>query len=62
MLCVCACAVTTLCPALGAAVRTSACVAGKPTAASYTWNFHPEANQTLAELLGQARGWRGLVH
>jgi hypothetical protein len=42
----CACAFAMSVPAAFAAAPCE-CVAGTPTAASYTWNFHQEANQLI---------------
>jgi hypothetical protein len=37
------------------AVTVHGCAAGQPTAASYTWNFHQEANNIFAEIQSDAR-------
>ncbi len=55
----CACALLMAAPAAFAAERCE-CVAGKPSAASYTWNFQREANQLIQRIQDQAS--RAAVH
>lgn len=43
-----------LVPAMAPAATSAKCVAGKPTAASYTWNFSAEAQQLLEGLRADA--------
>lgn len=48
----CICAITVIVPAACAATRE--CVAGKPTAASYTWNFRKEADGIFQDIQSDA--------
>lgn len=41
-------------PAASAAVHVKQCVAGKPTAASYTWNFQKEADNIFGAIQSDA--------
>ena len=48
----CICAITAIVPAACAATRE--CVAGRPTAASYTWNFRQEADGIFQDIQSDA--------
>jgi hypothetical protein len=46
--------VAAMIPAASAAVRVRQCIAGKPTAASYTWNFQKEADNIFGAIQSDA--------